>query len=114
MTTPPINARFPLLVVKRVYYEQFAAGTKTIEYRLHRKPFTKHTYYPGRFVRLAYNYDVKRYPSMLAIVRSFEVVRAKDARSLWITNESATAIFDVYPDLEPDDELALITLDMQR
>jgi hypothetical protein len=104
--TPPINARFPLLVVKRVYYEQFAAGTKTVEYRLHRKPFTKRTYYPGRFVRLAYNYDVKRYPSMLAIVRSFELGTAGDI------GDHHPAIYDAYPDLEPDDELALITLDM--
>jgi hypothetical protein len=77
MTAAPINARFPLIVVKRVYYEQFAAGTKTIEYRLHRKPFTKRAYYPGRFVRLAYNDDVKRYPSMLAIVRSFALAPAR-------------------------------------
>jgi hypothetical protein len=102
--TPPINARFPLLVVKRVYYEQFAAGTKTIEYRLHRKPFTKHAFYPGRFVRLAYNYDIKRFPSMLAIVRSFELAPARDHR----------ALREVYPDLRDDDELALITLDVQR
>jgi hypothetical protein len=102
--SPPINARFPLLVVKRVYYEQFAAGSKTVEYRLHRKPFTKHAFYPGRFVRLAYNYDVKRYPSMLAIVRSFELAPARDH----------AALRDVYPQLRDDDELALITLDVQR
>ena len=29
--TPPVNARFPLIVVKRVYFDQFAAGTKTVD-----------------------------------------------------------------------------------
>jgi hypothetical protein len=71
---------------------------------LHRKPFTKHAFYPGRCVRLAYNYDVKRHPSMLAIVRSFELAPARDH----------PALRDVYPKLRDDDELALITLDVQR
>jgi hypothetical protein len=107
--TPPLNARFPLLVVKRVYYEQFAAGTKTIEYRLHRKPFTKRTYYPGRFVRLAYNYDIKRYPSLIARIVTFEVLRVDQLR--------ASEHIDLtrhYPDLRAPDEIALITLDVLR
>jgi hypothetical protein len=61
--TPPINARFPLIVVKRVYFDQFAAGTKMVEYRRHRKPFTQRAFYPGRWVRIAYNYDINKYPS---------------------------------------------------
>jgi hypothetical protein len=102
--TPPINARFPLIVVKRVYYEQFAAGTKTVEYRRHRKPFTERAFYVGRWVRLAYNYDINKYPSLIARVTGFELAPAHDH----------PAMRDVYPDLGDDDELALIHIDVQR
>jgi hypothetical protein len=96
-TTPPI----PLIVVKRVYFDQFAAGTKTIEFRRHRKPFTQRAFYPGRLVRLAYYYDIARNPSLLARVTRFEVAPARDH----------PALLDVYPQLQPDDELALIHLE---
>jgi hypothetical protein len=68
------------------------------------EPFTERVFYPGRWVRLAYNYDVKRYPSMLAIVRSFDLASARDHPQLR----------EVYPQLRDDDEFALITLDVQR
>jgi hypothetical protein len=103
-STPPINARFPLIVVKRVYYEQFAAGTKTIEYRRHRKPFTKRAFYVGRWVRLAYSYNINKYPSLIARVTEFELAPARDH----------PAMRDIYPDLADDDELALIHLDVHR
>jgi hypothetical protein len=107
--TPPINARFPLIVVKRAYFEQFEEGTKTVEYRLHRKPFTRHAFYPGRFVRLAYNYDIKRYPSLIARIVTFEVLRVEQLR--------ASEHIDLtrhYPDLRASDEIALIALDVLR
>jgi hypothetical protein len=105
MDKPPINARFPLIVVKRVYYDQFEAGTKTVERRLHRPPFTARAFYPGRWVRLAYNYNVAKMPSLIAKVTSFDVTRACDL-------ESAVyyALLQIYPQIVPDSELALITL----
>src|ERR1700726_1409986 len=102
--TPPVNARFPLIVVKRVYYDQFAAGTKTIEYRRHRKPFTERAFYIGRWVRIAYNYNINKYPSLIARVTGFELASARGHISL----------LKIYPDLGPDDVLALISLDVQR
>ena len=103
MDKPPINARFPLIVVKRVYYDQFAAGTKTIERRLHRPPFTVRAFYPGRWVRIAYNFNVAKTPSLIAKVISFEVVRAGDVAG-WVE------LCSIYPKLDPDTEIALITL----
>jgi hypothetical protein len=65
-----------LLVVRRVYFERFASGAKTIEHRRHRPPFTARTFYPGRrLVRIAYNYNVAKLPSLIAQVISFDVMR---------------------------------------
>jgi hypothetical protein len=102
--TPPINARFPLIVVKRVYFDQFAAGTKMVEYRRHRKPFTQRAFYPGRWVRIAYNYDINKYPSLIARVTGFTIAPAREHLPM----------LKIYPDLGPDDELALISLDVKR
>ena len=100
MNAPPINAKFPLIVVKRVYYDAFLAGEKTIEYRRHRAPFTMRAFYPGRWVRIAYNYDLARYPHLLARVVAFSVAPAREHPEL------AT----LYKGLGPDDEIALISL----
>jgi len=110
MDKPPINARFPLIVVKRGFYDQFEAGTKTVERRLHRPPFTQRAFYPGRWVRLAYNFNVAKTPSLIAKVTSFEVVAARDALG-WVE------LISIYPQLmiaDPDTEIALITLAIQR
>jgi hypothetical protein len=93
----------PLIVVRRAEYEAFAAGTKTIEYRRHRRPFTRAAFYPGRIVRLAYNFNVKSHPSRLAIVRAFDV---RPAASIGID------LSPYYPDLAASDELALIKLEL--
>jgi hypothetical protein len=79
---PPINGSFPLIVVKRRYFDEFAAGTKNIEYRLHRKPFTERAFYPGRWVRIAYNYNITKNSSLLARVMRFEVAPARDHPAL--------------------------------
>ena len=92
--------KLPLIIVKRRFYDAFCAGTKTIEYRRHRRPFVASTFYPGRVVRLGYNYDIKRYPGRLARVDAFE------AR----TPSACPDLSGVYPGLDPSDEIALITL----
>ena len=102
--TPPMNARLPLIVVKRVYFDLFAAGTKTVEYRRYKKPFTEGAFYVGRWVRIAYNYNINKYPSLIARVTGFAVAPARDH----------PAMFELYRDLQPDDELALVHLDVQR
>jgi hypothetical protein len=101
---PPINGRFPLIVVKRRYYDEFIAGTKTVEYRRHRKPFTERAFYPGRWVRIAYSYNINKFPSVLARVTGFAVAPARDH----------PAMREVYPQLGDADELALIHLDVLR
>src|SRR5438874_13047801 len=100
----PINLKAPLIVMRRPLYDAFLAGTKTIEYRRHRAPFTRNTYYAGRTVRLAYNYNVHKFPSRLARVIAFDVMAA-----------GQVAIDDLspyYPNLDPLDEIALIRLDI--
>jgi hypothetical protein len=89
-----------LLVVKRIWFDQFATGKKTIEYRRHRGQFTARTFYPGRAVRIAYRYDWQRFPSLAAEVVAFRVIRARDA-----PDQS-----DCYADILPDDEIAEIFL----
>jgi hypothetical protein len=50
--------RLPLIVVKRCYYDEFSSGVKTIEYRRHKGQFNACVFYPGRRVRIAYNYNL--------------------------------------------------------
>ena len=96
--------KVPLIVVRRAYFKLFAGGAKTIEYRRHRPPFTARTFYPGRWVRIAYNYDVKRCPSLLATVISFDVAPAGEYPKM----------LEIFPNMLLDDELALITLAIER
>jgi hypothetical protein len=104
---PPINAAFPVIVVKRQFFEEFAAGRKNTEFRLHRKPFTNHVFYAGRWVRLAYRYDFQKHASLLAIVKRFEVRPAFECAE-------ADKLRQLYPRLEREAEIALIHLDVQR
>ena|SRR5712691_1256635 len=94
----------PLLVVRRAYFERFASGAKTIEHRRHRPPYTARVFYPGRVVRIAYNYDVKRFPTLLARVISFNLAPARDHPERR----------EVWPDLLDGDEIALIKLAIER
>ena len=89
-----------LIVVRRVYFERFASGAKTIEYRRHRPPFTARVFYPGRLVRIAYNYDLKRFPTLLARVIGFDVAPAREHPELR----------EIWPGLLDGDEIALIKL----
>src|SRR5690349_7701024 len=98
-----IGLKPPLIVVRRAYYEAFVAGRKTVEYRRHRRPFIKSTFYPGRIVRLAYNYNIKAFPSRLAVVRAFDVLPAASVRIELLSD---------YPDLTSTDEIALIRLEL--
>jgi hypothetical protein len=98
--------KIPLLVVRRVFFDQFVSGEKTIEYRRHRPPFTIRTFYPGRQVRLAYTYNITHSISHLVKIASFEIV---PARRLW----ERVPLLDVYPDLLPGDEIAMIGVAMQ-
>jgi hypothetical protein len=97
MTEPTKPA---VLVVKRVYWNAFADGTKTIEYRRHRGLFTAKTFRPGRDVLIYYHYWFDRYPSLNAMVLDFTVDVAANHPNM----------LAVYPDLKPTDEVALIHL----
>ena len=93
-----------LLIVRQIYFEQFAAGTKTIEYRRHRGQFTVRNFWVGRRIRVAYNYSYQAQglPYLVAEVVSFaaEPVLGK-------------LLFDLqetYPEMREGDEVALIGL----
>ena len=100
----PHSEKMPMLIVRRVYFDQFLAGTKDTEYRRHRHAFNERVFYPGRRIRLGYHYNIKLVPSVIAVVVAFEV---KQARHL---KHQAAALLDVYPDLTADQEIAIIKL----
>jgi hypothetical protein len=104
----PVNAKLPLIVVKRVYFDQFASGEKTVEYRRHRPPFTSRAFYPGRWVRITNNYNLARTPVLLAQVVSFEI----DSAHRLLSRVPALAL--IYPDLLSEEEIAAIALAVQR
>lgn len=95
------------LVVKRVFFDQFAAGTKTIEYRRHRGRFTERIFWLGRAISIRCGYDGKS-PRLAARVTRFQVARLDQ------TGEHAAALKKIYPGLADDDEIAMIHLDLHR
>jgi hypothetical protein len=103
----PLTTKPALLIVKKRFFNAFASGEKSTEFRRHRAPFTKRVYFPGRWVRIAYNYDVRRSPSLVAQVIRFDVALAGD-------HPEAEALRSVYPDLPDDAEIAAIALSILR
>lgn len=96
----PQSEKIPLIVVKRYYFDEYAAGIKTIEYRRHKPPFTERVFYPSRRVRIKYQYHNSA-PELAAIVRRFEWALARDV---------PVDLRAVYPGLGGDAEIALIHL----
>ena len=100
MTAPPI----PLIVMRRIYYEAFCDGTKTVEYRRHLRPFKQTTYYPGRIVRLTYRYN-KHTPSRLGRITRVNVQPANA-----FGEEIFAALCQHYPDLTGDAEIIAMSI----
>jgi hypothetical protein len=96
------------LILRKPYFEQFAAGTKTTEYRRYKGQFTQRNFWPGRLIRIAYRYDhaAAGLPHLLAAVRSFETRQARWGTPLF------AEMREVYADLLPGDDIALIGLDV--
>jgi hypothetical protein len=66
--------------------------------------FTARVYYPGRRVRIAYNYNLALHPTLMATVKRFEVALASVHPEM----------FDFYQGLRPSDEIALIHLQVEK
>ena len=84
--------------MRRPYFDEFVSGTKTIEFRRHRRPFTERVYYPGRRVVITFRYNLA--PRLPAIVVRFEskpLIQVPD-------------MIGFYSDMEMLDEVALIHL----
>lgn len=97
------------LAVRRIYYEQFLAGTKDTELRRHHRAFNARVFYPGRRVRLSISYNIKLFPGVLAVVIAFEIRKAS-----LLPPHHAAAVLDVYPNLSTDTEIAMIKLAIER
>jgi hypothetical protein len=85
----------PLFIpLKAEYYEQFANGTKTTEYRAHGKRWNPETCYIGRDVVLSYGYGKAR--RMQARIVAAEILTNKAAsdafREIYGTQEECIAI----------------------
>lgn len=94
--------RVPVIVVRRIYFDQFRSGAKTVEYRRHRRPLTIKVFYPGRRVTIACGYTKGRL-TLHATVRRFEVKPLRQVPEM----------AGFYADLGPEDELALIHLTIE-
>ena len=96
------------LILKRCYFDEFAAGTKTTEYRRHQGQFTARNFRIGRRILIAYRYDHAKagLPHLTGVVRSFEV---RPAHGSFLAEMQET-----YPDMQPGDEVALIGLDLVK
>ena len=69
-----------LIVLKRIYFDQFIAGDKTHEYRRHHGRFVEKNFWVGRPVRLAYRYQID--PYLLGEISSFEVLPFENGSDL--------------------------------
>ena len=97
--------KLPMIVVRREFYDAFVNGSKTTEYRRNKRPFTTETFYTGRTIRLAYNYNLNRFPSRLARITDVNILRAGSL-------DRYTSLQRSYPDLTPEDEIICIGLDL--
>jgi hypothetical protein len=88
----------PLIVVRRPYFDEFLAGTKTTEFRRHRRPFTERVFYAGRRAAITFRYNLA--PRLPATVMKFE------ARPLIEVPE----MIGFYEGMSMRDEVALIHL----
>jgi hypothetical protein len=102
-----MSAKAYPLVVKRVFFEQFASGEKTVEYRRHSGQFTERTFWPGREISIRYRYDHTS-PRLTARVTRFEVARLET-----LAGELATVLKKIYPALAEGAEIALIHLRLE-
>ena len=93
-------------ILRRCYFDEFAAGAKKIEYRRHRGQFTARNFRIGRRIVIAYRYDHAKagLPHLIGVVRSFEVVPAHGS--------FLAEMQETYPDMQPGDKAALVGLDL--
>lgn len=103
VTSPAPDVKLPMIVVRRKFYDAFLDGSKTTEYRRHKRPFTEKTFHAGRTIRLAYHYNIRLFPSRLARITRVTIVPAGSLDNF----ESLRAS---YPDLAPSDEIIAIGL----
>jgi hypothetical protein len=94
------------LYVRRQFFDQYARGEKTIEYRRHREPFTERSFYSGRPVSIRWRFD-QMTPRLKARVVRFEVARL-DALDV----DRRRGLRAIYPELAADAEIALIHLEL--
>jgi hypothetical protein len=101
---------FPL-IVKRPFFDMFASGIKSVEYRRHRPPFVAKNFPGGRPVRIASRYQDLGAGgrSLLAHVEAFEVARVS-----MLEHDTAALVRATYPSLGADDEIAVIRLRILR
>lgn len=94
-----MSATKPLFVpLKTEWFDQFADGTKTVEYRKYGPGWNERTIFAGRRVTLSKGYSGAR---IAAVILSFALVKARDV-------PRAT---ELYP---PCTTLIAIKLDVQR
>jgi hypothetical protein len=98
---------FPLYV-RRTFFDAFAIGAKTIEYRLHRGRFAARTFWPGREVSIRYRYDATS-PRLVAHVAHFEI-----APLAQLDPAIGEVLASIYPDIADHTEIALIHLALSR
>lgn len=99
------NQRPPMyLVLKREYFDAFAEGSKSIEYRRYGGQFTERVYFVGRRVVLATRYD-RRALVMPARVTTFRIEPA-------IKHPDMIEFYGGR--LAPGDQVALIGLEVLR
>ena len=101
-----IDRAFPL-IIRKVFFEQFTRGEKSVEYRRHRPPFVAKNFPPGRPVRIVYRYQDLGAGgrSLLATCEAFDI-----ASLSMLEHDLAAALKTIYRDLAADDDVAMIHL----
>jgi hypothetical protein len=88
-----------LLIVRKTYWLEFRAGTKSVEYRRYGPRFNERVFRIDRLLAIGYARD-RRSPRLLASVASFATRPVAELPEM----------LDIYPDMKPDGLIAEIGL----
>lgn len=98
-----------VIAVKRIYFDAYARGDKTIEYRRSKPPFTAKTFWPGRPVWIATSYNLNLAQKLPARVRRYELA------PLWTLDlDLIDRLRTLYAGLAGSDPIAMIHLAIER
>ena len=90
-----------LIIVRKIWFEEFRSGAKRVEYRRYGRMFNERVCYIGRPVAIANRRD-RAGPRLTGVVTSFATVPVSEMPEM----------LDIYPDTAAHTSIAAIGVDL--